>query len=68
MAVARTVVELVLASSFSEVGDGRELGVDGLQIEPAIVKVQNSSFRVFLEPFFKLIILYLSLQLSTGCC
>ena len=48
-AAARTLAHLVLATArLVEVGDGRELGVYGLAVEPAVVQVDARLLRVLL--------------------
>jgi len=43
-----TVRGLELATGLVEVSDGRELGINGLAIEPAIVHVRTGLLRIFL--------------------
>lgn len=44
---------ILAAAGFPEVGHGRELGVDGLPVEPAVVQVDHGLLRVLLTAELK---------------
>lgn len=44
---------ILAAAGFPEVGHGRELGVDGLPVEPAVVQVDHGLLRVLLAAELK---------------